>query len=202
MNILLQLAIISGLIQLVGYWIYFKKTESGRIRPNTSMWLMWAFGSSVDLWAYGDLTEWKIEKDLLPAVCAVTAVIVFLVCLKRGRFKRLEFHHWALFLADVAITILYVLSGDPIWATIFFQASTILGFVWTVREVRQDPTHEHAAPWGLWATAYAIQTYIIYVSVPTENWWAEFLYPTVNLFLHGLVGLLAIDWVKKTRQAR
>lgn len=201
MNLLIQIAILSGLIQLVGYWIYVRKTMSGRIRPNTSMWLMWAFGSSVDLWAYGDLTRWDLAKDLLPAVCAITAVVVFLICLKRGKFKRLEPHEWALVCVDLAVTYIYVVSRDPVLATVFFQVSTVLGFVWTVREVYAEPKKEHATPWAFWTLAYLLQTYIVFASGKTDTWWAEFLYPTVNLFLHGLVGILAIDTIRKKNKA-
>lgn len=202
---LATLAIISGLLQALGYFIYVRKSLKQELEPNPTTWFMFSYGTMILA-----VLEWDREATwyllVLPFVCAILSVFVAFLCWKRGKLRWPE--HWmdrGAFMCDVLLTVVYVgiwiLTSKNVLTEaqkdlfalgflVFTNLSTVISFVPLVRGACEDPRSEHPLPWLVWASAYATLGYVTYYE---SGWTSEFMiYPVLNTLLHGSVGLIAM----------
>ena len=201
---LAALAIVAGLLQALGYYVYIKKSLKHELEPNPSTWFMFAYGTLTLT-----VLEWDREANwlllTLPITCAVLSVFVAFLCWKRGNLKWPK--HWidqSAFATDVLLTIAYVsvwvltskdyLSHEHksllVLAFLFLtNASTVVSFMPLVKGALDEPRAEHPFPWFIWACAYATLGYVTYGQ---EGLVSEFMiYPVLNTILHGSVSIIA-----------
>jgi hypothetical protein len=185
-------AIAAGLVQILGYLDYLYQCRRDGSRPNPAAWGMWAFGAATHLWAYSQVTEGWVE-DLLPAVCSVTCLMVFLTLLCRGKFRRSDrysFTKWELgtFWGDVGITLLFSVKIFPASvAAIALQLDDLFTYIPTLKDLRENPSSEHPRPWVLWGVGYALQGYVV---AAVGGGLVEWSYPLINLPLCFAVAYL------------
>lgn len=201
---LAMLAIIAGLLQALGYYIYIRKSLRNEVEPNPTTWFMFAYGTVILTVLEFDLNaNWTLL--LLPVVCAVSAVFVALLCLKRGtlRWPKHAIDKSA-FVVDVGLTLAYigvwyaasqnlVSEGERTLLILTFlvltNLSTIVEFTPLMKGTLEDPRSEHPFPWFIWTAAYATLGYVTYYE---SGWTSEFmLYPAINTALHAIVCVLA-----------
>lgn len=198
------LAVVSGLLQALGYTVYIWKSLRKEVNPNPTTWLMFGYGT-----ALLTVLEWdrnaRWELLVLPIICAVLSVAVAAICYFRGTLRwPNEPYSRAAFGTDIALTVGYVSVGlasllsfvsedeRKLLALTFLilsNASTVVSFVPIVKETWDDPSQEHPLAWTIWTLAYAT---LGYVTFREEGAWTEFMiYPISCALLHGLVGALA-----------
>lgn len=199
------LAIVSGLLQALGYAVYIWKSLKHEIEPNPTTWFMFAYGT-----ATLTLLEWDRDASwellVLPVTCAVLSIFVAFLCWKRGKLVwPSHWMDWSAFGTDVLLTLGYVgifvatsqdlvtpeLKGALVLAFLLVtNLSTIVSFIPLVRGAYEDPSCEHPLPWLIWASAYATLAYLTFRESGLAS---EFMiYPASNAVLHGSVGILAI----------
>jgi hypothetical protein len=208
------LGIIAAVLQVLGYFYYFKFIRSGHIDPNPVTWFMLAYGT-----ALLTLLEWDTEASwailALPAACALCTLGVAGWCWKKAR--ELDSTRWwpkdwwpedkndqVSFISDAVITIGYL----GCWYLAFSGALSeelklgfVLGFLWLanistipamiplLREARQHPEKEHSTPWWVWTWAYVFLTLttLLEEHESTSVFLALLAYPVINVVLHALV---------------
>lgn len=204
---LIVLAIASGLLQALGYFMYITKALRHELEPNAATWLMFAYGT-----ATLTILEWDRDAHayllVLPVVCAVLSLYVAYLCWKRGalRWKGAGRVAQASFIADVGLTVAYVAlwfaaerqlvsESVRLEAVLGFlvlsNLSTIVQFVPLMHGAYREPSNEHPLPWTVWTSAYltlGLLTYLETGTVRTEL----MLYPTLAALLHGSVAALAL----------
>ncbi|HEY0948033.1 MAG TPA: hypothetical protein VGE53_00880 [Candidatus Paceibacterota bacterium] len=202
---LAMLAIASGLLQALGYFVYVRKSLRHELKPNPTTWFMFAYGT-----ATLTVLEWDRNATwmmlLLPVTCATLSLFVAVQCLMRGSLKWPE-HPMdrGAFLTDVLLTMGYVgiwvltsknvltEEDKDLFALAFLvltNASTVVSFGPLIREAIKDPRCEHPLPWLIWSCAYAT---LAYVTWQETGWESEFMiYPVLNSALHGLVGVISV----------
>ncbi len=209
---LVTLAIISGLLQALGYFVYIRKSLAHELEPNASTWFMFAYGTLTLT-----ILEWDREANwlilVLPVTCAALSLVVAFLCWKRGTLKWPS--HWVdrgAFMTDVLLTLGYVsiwilTSNDYLTQAqkslmvllflVFTNASTIVSFMPLVKGAIDDPKTEHPLPWLIWACAYAT---LGYLTIRESGLASEFMiYPVLNTILHGSVGIIATRrWLRHT----
>ena len=206
----LQIAVAAGLVQALGYLVYFSKSLRHEIEPNPSTWFMFAYGT-----AMLTILEWDrsapFELLLLPIVCATLSIGIALICMKRGKLRWPK--HWIdrfAFLIDLSLTIAYIWvwfsAGNEtiteiqreqfvLLFLVLSNASTAVSFVPLLRETAKDPKQEHPLPWLIWTFAYGTLGYATHA---TYGLWSEFMiYPASNVLLHGLVCILALRTARR-----
>lgn len=187
------LGIFAGLLQIAGYFDYFKKIGIGRIKPNAASWSIWAFGAVLESASYVFVTgDWV--KNILPIACAVCAVSLFLICLKRGHFEKVTRFEWILVIADCIAIFVWWWFESAVYANLLLVLTAIVSFIPIIMHVWKDPKAEHARPWFLWTYAYA--TLALVVVFRWEKW-EDFVYPGIFLILHLIVAVLALDSRRK-----
>ena len=202
---LIAFAVMSGVLQIAGYIFYALKTR----RPNPLSWLMWAYGTTLVFILELDYgASWYIL--LLPAVCALSSIIIAVRCWKHRDLSGLDWSDWSALGADVILTIGYVFAkylennemltkeGQETMTFAFIvlsNATTFTTFWPTVRGIWSEPSPEHWWPWRTWTLAYTA------LAVATALQYGPFsvfmMYPVLNMVVHA-----AMAWaVRPSRHA-
>ena len=185
----IALGVLSGVLQLLGYSYYIKKIKLGRIRPNTASWSIWAFGAVLESASYVGVTgDWV--KNILPIVCALSAVFIFFYCLRFRHFTWPSRFEWSILFLDVIAILIWWYYSSALYANFFLVMTAIISFVPIVVNAWRDPTTEDALPWYIWTFAYA--TLMLVVFLRWEKW-EDLIYPLIFTVLHLLVAYLALD---------
>lgn len=203
---IISLAIASGVLQILGYFIYIRKSLRLELEPHPSTWFMFAYGTLI-------LTVLEFDRDanwsllILPISCTILAVVVAFMCWKRGKLKWPKDNGSRIsFASDILLTVCYIGAWGFLKAGILSEygreastlaflicsnLTTLTAFYPMVKEVYGDPKSEHSLPWIIWAIAYLVLGIATYMG---EGFWSEFMiYPILNAILHGLIAYLARD---------
>ncbi len=206
---ILTLGILSGLIQLLGYIYYIKKTNREDISPNPTTWLIFAFDTSL-LAILEAVSGAKPALLFLPFLCSLGAIYVAWLVRKAGRLT------WPTDMIDAYIlkvgifiafsyTLVFILwnfqivTGGILLLTgylflLLSNLNTFVAFVPILREVYKEPEHEHAGPWTIWTIAYGLLGLITFIEVGSDiDGFIFYIYPVSCFFLHGSVAVLARD---------
>lgn len=206
---ILVLGFISALLQITGYYLYITKTRRDDISPNPTTWIIFAFDTTL-LTVLEFVAGATLPLLILPSACALGSLYVAWLVRKAGRL------HWpkdrveayilsiGIFIAvsyTVAFTLWHFEIVPDSWlyfVSIVFlflsNINTFVAFVPIIREVYADPFHEHAFPWAVWTTAYALLGVITYIEI---GWVSSnlilYAYPISCVILHGCIAVLARD---------
>lgn len=208
---IVHFAIVSGLLQALGYFVYVRMSLKHEIEPNPTTWFMFSYGTFILLVLESNLqASWTLL--VLPVVCTVLAVVVAFICLKRGtlHWPKESIERFSLG-TDVLLTVAYVsvwyASSEHLVSEehrhllliaflVLTNLSTIVEFTPLVRGAWKNPRAEHPLPWIIWAGAYATLGYVTYIE---SGWESEFMiYPAINTVLHGVVGIAALRRFART----
>ncbi len=220
MDIVTILAILAGILQLLGYVAYVRIEQ---IDPEPVTWFMFAYGTGLLT-----ILEFDANADLsllvLPITCALLAIWISFRCWKKARIQNPSKwwpEDWwpedtldkGSFVADIFITLGYIgawalatfallSEGNREIAVLAFlllsNISTIPSFIPILQSTYQNPEREHWLPWVIWSVAYTLLGVATFAK--TGFWDTEWIilphallmYPLINAPLHALVGILAL----------
>lgn len=188
MDISVLIAIVSGLLQLLGYAVYNYLTHKGDIKPNSASWAIWTFGSLVNLMSYAYLTQDWV-KDILPIACSAACFITFAVCLCRGQFGRLDKRDWIIVAVDCGITVIWFFTSAT-EANLLYQVTTVLSFVPIIIGIRDGTDKENWQPWVIWTFAYLLFGISVFMRL---NHPAELAYPVTCFVVHCITAYLSYN---------
>lgn len=201
------MACLAAGLQAVAYVVYLRRASDGRIEPNPTSWLMWAYGTALVVVLESDQGIHPALR-LLPIVCAACCVCVAGLCWRRGSLQWPEERPDRIALGiDLSATGVYVAvtlaaaAGSMAWAVadagkavllVCLSLSTVVSFLPMLRGTRQDPSVEEPAPWMMWTVAY---TLLLAATIREEGaslhalqFW---VYPAVCAGLSGMVAWYA-----------
>lgn len=219
-ELIIILAILSGLLQIWGYIIYIKDEN---IDPNPVTWFMFAYGTAILA-----VLEWDMSATwpelVLPVVCAVFSIYVSYKCWRKARAinpKKWWPEDWwpddvwerYSFISDIFITVAYIIA----WALASFallasdykelavlaflllsNLSTIPAFYPLLHETHLHPHKENWLPWFVWTLAYVALALVTLLTHGTF-WHILMLYPASNIVMHALVAWFARPTRQKDR---
>jgi hypothetical protein len=189
------LGAVGGVLQIGGYILYAKKITAGRVKPNAASWGIWTFGAALETASYIGVTgDWV--KNILPIICALSAIIFFFYCLHRGYFGKVDNFEKIIVVLDIFAIFIWWLFESAVYANFLLIATAIISFIPIIRHVWKDPMVEDTRPWLLWTTAYTI---LLVVVILRYEKWEDLVYPIVFIPLHLIVGILALDSRAKKR---
>ena len=187
----LALGVLIGVLHLLGYWIYYRASHSEKdaIQPEPMSWLIWAFGSFVNLLSYS-LLSGDLVKDILPLVCSVACVLIFISQWKaRGKkLEKMTKEGISMLLLDALSMIIGFITMSALVTNISCQVGTVASFIPILRATAKDPTKEKPLPWIIWSLAYGLD--VILVITRWEKW-GDVVYPATCLVLHILMAIIA-----------
>lgn len=194
-------AVLSGVLQALGYVLYIRQSRRKEIEPNATTWLMFAYGTAL-LGVLEYSRDAGPELLILPAVCATFSIVVAFDCWQRGTLRwPSDWEDQGAFIADLLLTIAYVATWalakynglsqeDRGYANIVFlvcsNLTTVTSFIPLIRGAARC---ESPVPWLVWSSAYGTLAVVTFVA---EGFWTELaIYPVLNALLHGRVAWLS-----------
>lgn len=208
---LLQLGIFAGMLQILGYALYIRKTLHSEIEPNPATWLMFAYGTFLlTVLEFDTGAAWGLL--ILPITCFILGAYVAYLCWRKGKLSwPKDVEDRVAFIADLTLTAAYVTawhllkqgtineSEREILTLLFLICSnmtTITAFIPILRGAYRHPHKERPLAWMVWTCAYAV---LGIATIQEQGWFTILLvYPASSVLLHGLVGWLS----RPTRRAR
>lgn len=199
------LAVMSGLLQVLGYFVYIRKSLRHEVEPNAATWFMFAYGTAaLTLLEWDQDASWQLL--VLPVTCALLSIVVAVICFRHGtlHFPK-DWVSRGAFLADVLLTVGYVcarvgasldyITDDVRNALVLVfivlsNSSTFVSFVPLLKGAWDEPEHEHVQPWLIWASAYTTLGVLTYLE--QQEFTVLLLYPVSCALLHALAGLFAL----------
>ncbi len=173
-------AVVSGLLQILGYIVYNFKVRKSGMEPDSASWGIWTFGSLMNMLSYATLTnDWV--KDILPIACSVSCIVTFVIMLRRGQMHWPDMTGWMMFLVDLVITIIWYFTSAT-EASLLYQIGTVASYVPMVIGVKNGTDKEDPLPWFIWTLAYGI--FMISVMLRLNNW-PELAYPVTCFVVSG-----------------
>ena len=195
----------AGLLVLVAFVAY----NLGKGKISTGTWIILAFGDSLDLASYFEMTE-EWWRSIVPAAFAVGSILTFLVGCIRRRFSWPDRFDWFIVLIDFAIIGMWSWYeahasspsigshefAPPAAANLALQATAVIAFIPMYRALLTGRERERALPWTLWTLAFLL---FCTTSILTHNTIEEVAYPIVGLLTHGLVVVIAMVAIRPLR---
>lgn len=195
---LVELTIVSGFLQVLGYVVYRMKT----VRPNPISWLMWAYGTGLVVClelGYGA----SLNILVLPTVCFLSSLLMAFRSWRFLSIHEVDVSDWIALGVDLILTIGYGLAWyfsvhgeltleEQETATFAFlllsNMTTFTTFWPMVRGVWKTPSDEHYLPWVIWVGAYSA---LALVTIEEHGLWSVYmLYPVLNIITHLSVAIL------------
>ena len=203
----LQLGVAAGLLQILGYTFYIRKTLRNEVEPNPATWLMFAYGTTLLTILEFDVgAEWHLL--FLPVACAILGVYVAFLCWHRGTLSwPKDREDQIAFIADLCLTAIYVTAGILLWrGAISEESRTLLSFVLLfasnataitaftplIRGAIANPHREHPYAWVAWTFAYLLLADATYREHKAGEL-TEFSLPFVGGTLHFEIDLVLVS---------
>jgi hypothetical protein len=191
----ITLGILAGLLQLVAYGIYGWHVLHDRIKPTAASWGIWALGAMLETVTYVFVTgDWV--KNILPVVCALSAVTLFAFCVASSKFSGLSRWEWVLTVLDTMALFVWWFFQSAAYGNFLLVFTAVLSFVPLFLKTWSDPATENALPWALWSLAYLLMTITVLLRWEKAE---DLVYPLTFLALHLFTAVAAVD-VSRRRQ--
>jgi hypothetical protein len=187
MDLSVLLGILSGVLQLVGYWLYARHLLRSEIRPNSASWFIWAYGSLVEASSYFEMSG-DVVKSILPMTCAVACIVTFFLIMRVGQFKKLKTLDYVCVAIDVTALIVWWVYQSATYAHLVAMSSVIISFVPIIWDTWSDPRSEKPMPWLVWTTAYAVATAVVFMRFEK---WEDVVYSGMYFVCHIPVLLIS-----------
>lgn len=187
MTMTLFIAIVSTLLQLVGYGIYNRSIWTGRVRPNLSSWLIWGGISLLNTASYFSLSGHDFIVSLMPFTVTAVNVLTLFIIIRKGTFQRIGRPDAAALVISAVAVVLWKLTDSSL-ANLMIQIAIIVGTVPTMLGVWRDPSVEHPLPWFLWSASFVCA--IIVVAMRNVSWVA-YASPVIQMVMYITIGLLS-----------
>ncbi len=184
------LGVLAGVIQVVGYCLYYIPLYKGKTKPNIAIWAVWSFGTLIGFLSFRGMThDWA--KSFLPMLCNLSCICIFLYALINKRFDPIT-------ALEKKVGIIYIVAAlvatqTATYGNLVQQVGTLTSFIPYIISVRKKPELERPLPWLVWSLAYAT---LLTVCLLKFEHWQELVYPINCMILHGTIGILALK--KKT----
>lgn len=194
-NLELCLIFGSALLGASAFFIYFRGALRSSVRPNRWSWMIWTFGSGVEV-----LTFQAVSSDVLTSAVfwfsfaasfATTLLIWF-----SGTWRRPDKVEIACAGASLAGLTVAVGFGHAWWAHLIVLFAIPLSFIPTYCAAAEDYRQEDSVSWILWtcsdvlALAYVLNRFESAQEIP---------YPAVEMVCHGMVWLIVFIARAKVR---
>jgi len=176
LNTVIALGLLAGLVQFIGYALYWQLSIKNEIDPNPLTWLMFAYGTALlTVLEWDNSAVWY--ELVLPTVCSICAIGIALLIWVRSKewwpavWTISKNTDGAAFKWDMIITVAYVIVAY-LSMLAFFESSTreilvlmflvianlttFTSFVPILRETYKFPEHEDWRPWALWTISYSL----------------------------------------------
>ena len=184
----MTLGTLAGITQFLGYVVYVIIALKGKIKPNSSSWTMWTYGNILLTGTYINMVS-SMSLKILPAICAISCVITWLILISKGKFEKMKWYEWYILGLDIAIGIFWFFSKDSKFAHLLIDGTAFISFIPITIEVYKHPEDENPLPWFIWSLAYC---FLFVTTMEKElKHIEEVIYPAMYTIFHFIIAILS-----------
>ena len=193
MNSSLAIAMVSGLVNLIGFAFYFLHIHKGRATPNLSSWGLWAVIHILNLLSYRLMTGDDV-KTVLPLVSSVINVLTFVWAFaKRNQQASIKpltlLEYMCLAIACVSVLLWWQTKSATI-ANLFLQLALAMGYIPTAAGVLKGHQKETPGPWLLWGVSYILTAMVVVLRWKGDI--QDSVYPILGLICNWGICFIAL----------
>jgi hypothetical protein len=179
------LGVVTLLIGLVSYGLYFIDIFKGKTKPHAMSWLVWGVLNSV-IFLFQQ-TSGAGAGSWITAFSATAALLIFITSLRYGEKKITKLDGYCVLGAAVSLLLWFTQRhGEP--AVILASITFVLGFIPTYRKAYSKPYQETILTFTLNSTKFLIALFAL-----SNLAFASLLYPATLAFMNlGFVIFLFI----------
>jgi hypothetical protein len=201
------LGIVAAVLQVGGYYTYYRLSISGHIKPNAASWLIWFYGNAIVCISYLSIGTISLA-DLLPIVCAISNIVIVIALWRKKFFAPIEPYEKKVIASDIGITLVWLFLEYSRFGTLFERSvqvpvvlvihlllllSACISFIPVIKDTLSDTCAEDKRPWIVWSLAYLIW---LTAEILTGFSW-NVIYPGLYLVLHSTVFIILLS--RKTK---
>lgn len=143
---MIWLGIVSVILAIISYSLYFRDTFTGRTKPHTITWLVWA---ALNTFIFiQQLTHDAGPGAWVTGVAAVANLIIFILSFTHGvrTINRLD---WFCLIVSIIIMALWLQNGNDELTVVLASAIFVVGFIPTFRKAYTQPHQETITTFAL-----------------------------------------------------
>lgn len=159
----LTIAIIAGVLSIIGNIPYLIQVIKGKVRPHAFTWLVWSIVSGVTF--FGAVAKGAGVGAIPTGAAEIFTIIIFFFSLKHG-FEYVKKIDVVFFIIALLGLIPWILTKDPTLSVIIVVAIDLTAFVPTIRKTWKHPETEIPILYGMNVsrhilTLFSLQAYNI-----------------------------------------
>lgn len=147
------ISLITIVLAFVAYIPYVRDILSGKTKPHTFTWLVWALAVSISA---GLQIVGGAGVGAWPTITmAVVSIIIFIVSIKKGS-KEITKLDVVFFILALISLFLWIVVDQPVWSVILVVTTDILGFAPTIRKSWNAPYSETLSTYEVTAVRHGL----------------------------------------------
>lgn len=135
----LTLAIIAGIIAIIGNVPYLRDTITKKITPHPYTWFVWSIVSGVTF--FGQVSKGAGYATIAFAASEIFTILIFIFSLRNG-FKGIDKKDTYFLIAALLGIIPWILTKDPTWSVIIMVTIDLIAFIPTLKKAWIKPKTE------------------------------------------------------------
>lgn len=179
-NVQLFLVVLSSLIGVIAYGVYYRDIKKSVIRPNRWVWMTFGITTAMEALTYNEVTNSlaSVIFFVSAACCLVDTALIW----SKARWQRPSWEELFCLTACVLAGVLWLGFQEALWAHLLMVISVPVAFVPSYREVFSDHTTEDTQAWMLWTVGDLITLALI---LGTRTGWEALPYAVVEALSHA-----------------
>lgn len=188
------LGVLSVLLAITGYGIYFRQIFSGKIKPHAFSWFVWGITTTVIF--LGQIVKGAGPGAWTTGAIAIACYVVFGFAIFKGQ-RDFVLWDWIFLIIAFVSLISWRLTKDPTYALILLTITDAVATFPTLRKAYNKPFEESFALFSLNSvksifSITAFQTYTF----------AAVLYPIMLVLFNTLVALVIMVRRRRLQKAK
>ncbi len=182
------MSLVAGTISLTAFALYNLSVFTGRIKPNSASWALFAFLVILNASSYLAMSDDWV-KSVMPIGNAGACILTFVFGLIFGKFEPLKPEEKKVLIIGMAAALAWWMFRSAMFGNLLLQVAVIVAMLPLLKGVRRNPTIENPLPWWLWTIGFTINLTVVILR--WKGQWQDLAYPINTIVLHAWVAILA-----------
>lgn len=171
------IGVLSVLLTLVAYGVYFYTLLQGKTRPHVFSWIVWGIVNGIVF--FGQHVDGAGAGSWVAGITSILCFAIVVLGLRQGD-KNITRTDWVAFIAALSTIPVWYFTKDPLWAVVLATVIDVLGCYPTFRKSWHRPYDENLFTWSISALRSLLSFFAI------ENYtWVTALFPIAMIFTNG-----------------
>jgi len=172
--------VVSSLVGMIAYGIYYKDIKSSSIQPNKWVWMTFGITTIMEALTYSEVSSGPARVIFF--ISAGCCLVVTWLIWSRAKWDKPSWEEFFCLAACVLAVILWLGFQETLWAHMLMVISVPVAFIPSYREVFKDHVSEDTHAWMIWTIGDMLALVLI---LGTRSDWESFPYAVVEAMSHA-----------------